>query len=152
MRLKKYLNEEFIGVYKYGGWHTEIYENPNANEIRFMPSIQKTEEFLNPEDSIRFIAYAPSEQLFMWASDGGVHEFVLDYLHSKRKIRAAWSLEANGVFAGYAARSGSKMEFTRGYSIHGDFDWEWLSKYFSNMNRVISYIRANTEPTRTARK
>jgi hypothetical protein len=149
MRLKKYLQEEYIGIYKYAGEHTEIYENPNANEIRFMPTFQKSEKHINPDETIRFIAYAPTEQLFMWRSDGGIHDYVLDYLHTKRKIRDAWSLEADGVFAGYAIPESGQMKFTRGYSVFGEYDWSWLSKYFLNMGKVYSYIRSNLQAART---
>lgn len=146
MRFLKYLQENYIGIYKYAGMHTEIYENPSPNEIRFMPSIQKKEQHIDPEETIRFIAYAPTQQIFIWKSEGGIHDYVMDYLHSKRKIREAWNSSASGLFAGYAMPKGNKMFFTRGYQIFGGllYEWGWLSKYFSNMNKIILYIRANS--------
>jgi len=95
MRFLKYLQENYIGIYKYAGMHTEIYENPSPNEIRFMPSIQKKEQHIDPEETIRFLAYAPTQQIFIWKSEGGIHDYVMDYLHSKRKIREAWNSSAS---------------------------------------------------------
>jgi hypothetical protein len=139
MRFKKYLEENYIGTYKGSVKFGEVYENPSPNEIRSMPSKSRFWD-----DSIRFFAYAPEKTIYIWGADAGIHDTVLDFLHTKRKLRTVYDVEGDGVLAGYAEKTGDKMSFTKGYGAAkgiGNYEWDWLSKYFRNME----YIRARIE-------
>jgi hypothetical protein len=145
MRFLKYLQEKYTGIYKYAGHHTEVYENPSPNEIRMMPKIYKSSDTY-PDCSIRFIAYAPKKQIFIWASDGGIHMGVFKYLKQKGELGGARHIADTGVFSGYASQGGNKMQFERGYGLGaGEIDirtsdWAYLNNYFGNMARVADYI------------
>jgi hypothetical protein len=148
MRLKRYLKEEFIGMYKYGGLATEVYENPNPNEIRFMPTIYNEPKHPELMDcSIRFLALGSKQKLFIWASDGGVHYHVLEWLQLKKKIPTdVYGREPADIVSGYASPQGNKMKFERGYGLGTrGYDiskgiWDWLDKYFVNMPQLMNYI------------
>ena len=148
MTLKRYLKEEFIGTYKYGGKFTEVYRNPNPNEIRFMPTIYQEPNHPELMDcSIRFLALGSKQKLFIWASEGGVHYYVLEWLMKKGEIpEDVYGQEPADIVSGYASPQGSRMKFergyglgTRGYDISRDV-WHWLGKYFVNIPQLMNYI------------
>ncbi len=148
MRLKQYLKEEYIGLYKYAGAQAHIYENPTPEEIRKMPDEYiRSQQF--PENAIKFIAFSPNKRIFIWSSeDEGIHSCVLEYLMNTNKIPTdEWLRAPYDLFSGFASIDGNKMKFEwgLGYNMR-DFEhieakgWEWLSKYFSNMDRIMEYI------------
>jgi hypothetical protein len=160
MRLKRYLKEEYMGLYKYAGAKARIYENPTPEEIRKMPDVYtRSQQF--PEATIKFIAFSPNKKMFIWASeDEGIHSCVLEYLQSIDKIPAdEWGRFPESLFSGFASPDGDKMKFEwgLGYNMR-DFEhiqtdgWEWVEKYFSNMDRVMAYIGNTGELMRTHHK
>jgi hypothetical protein len=148
MRLKKYLREDYLGLYKHTGARAHIYENPTPEEIRKMPDIySRTQQF--PQATIKFIAFSPNKKIFIWsAEDEGIHSCVLEYLQSIDKIPTdEWGRAPESLFSGFASIDGDKMKFEwgLGYSMR-DYEgiqeegWEWIEKYFSNMDRIMAYI------------
>lgn len=133
MRLKSYLDEDFLKYGKAGWKETPIYINPTARDIK---DFVKETGYRN----VRFIADAMSRKIYMADASEMIHNTLwLEVRMDKRDV------EHETLFSGEGEIKGSKIIITRSDIL----EWMWedgkiskdgLDKYYLRFKWVEKYI------------
>lgn len=131
------LIEKYLGrVPGMGGYYkkttAEIFINPSQKEMREAASNKR----------LRFIAYAPKKELYVWCYDGSLHSDVWDtYIKNDCEdylgdIKAIWGI-IKFIGGNWIMTRSDVLDMLGSHKNYNPKNYSWLDKYHIDVNKYM---------------